>query len=280
MPDTPEDRSRPTPRPRPGSAPRPTPRPRVAGSRRDRDDAESPARAVPQPRPRSGSRPGRPATTRSTGEVPAKQAPAKAAGATTTKAAARRSARAVVVEEAPARGRGRALVVTLAVLCLLAAGGGGFLLWERLHPPYVTSSVFSATRAAAQALYGYDYKDSKGSVKRKLAVLTGDLRDQYQKDLSQGGIIDSAEQVSATTRLDVLDVGLQQINDAQDAATLVVFGNYVTKSVNSGSQAAPQGSACEVTAEGAQSCREIMRVHVVRVGGDWKIDEVTVLTGA
>jgi hypothetical protein len=283
MADSPEERPRPTPRPRPGTAARPTPRPRVAGSRRDRDDAEAVSRTVPQPRPRPGSRPARPATARSTGEVGSGPAPKKAAGATSTKAgatpSARRSSRAVVVEERPAR-RGRGLVITLAVLCLLAAGGGGFLLWQRLHPPTVSASVFSATRAAAEALYAYDYKDSKGSVQRKLAVLTGDLRDQYEKDLSQGGIIDSAEQVSATTRLDVIDLGLQQINDAQDAATLVVFGNYVTKSVNTGSQPAPEGSACQVTPDGAQSCREIMRVHVLRVDGAWKIDEVTVLTGA
>ena len=69
------------------------------------------------------------------------------------------------------------------------------------------------------------------------------------------------------------------MNDAQDAATLVVFGDYVTTSVTSGSQAPPPGSACEVTPEGAQSCRQILRVHVLRVDGDWKIDEVTVLTG-
>ena len=48
--------------------------------------------------------------------------------------------------------------------------------------------------------------------------------DQYEKDLGQGGIIDTYEQVSATTSYEVLDVGLQQVNDAQDTATLVVFG--------------------------------------------------------
>jgi hypothetical protein len=182
---------------------------------------------------------------------------------------------------APARHRrGPAPALALVVLCLPAAGGSGFLFCQRLHPPYVTASVFDATRSAVQALYAYDYKDSDGSVQRKLAVLTGDLRDQYQKDLSQGGIIDTAEQVSATTRLDVSDIGLQQIDDAQDAATLVVFGDYVTKSVNSGSQPAPAGSACQVTPEGAQSCRQIMRVHVIRLHGAWKIDQVTVLTGA
>jgi hypothetical protein len=285
MTETPEERPRPTPRPRPGTAARPTPRPRVAGSRRDRDEAESVSRAVPQPRPRPGTRPARPATDRPTGEATTapKKAPAKAAakpvkGAATS--SARRSSRAVAVQEAPARRRGLGLVITLAVLCVLAAGAGGFLLWQRLDPPTVNASVFSATRSAAEALYAFDYKDPKGSLKNKLDVLTGDLRDQYQKDSNQGGIIDSAVQVSATTRLDVLDVGLQQINDAQDAATLVVFGNYVVKSVNSGSQAAPQGSACEVTADGAQSCRQVLRVHVLRVDGDWKIDEVTVLTGS
>ena len=55
-------------------------------------------------------------------------------------------------------------------------------------------------------------------------MLTGDLRDQYENDLTQGGIIDTYEQVSATTSYEVLDVGLQQVNEAQDTATLVVFG--------------------------------------------------------
>jgi hypothetical protein len=284
MTETPDERPRPTPRPRPGTAPRPTPRPRVAGSRRDRDEAESVPRAVP-PRPRPGARPARPASARPPGERTT--APEKASKTASKKAAkgaaassARRSSRAVAVQDAPARRRGFGLVITLAVLCVLAAGAGGFLLWQRLDPPTVNASVFSATRSAAEALYAFDYKDPKNSLKRKLDVLTGDLRDQYQKDSNQGGIIDSAVQVSATTRLDVLDVGLQQINDAQDAATLVVFGNYVVKSVNSGSQAAPQGSACQVTADGAQSCRQILRVHVLRVDSDWKIDEVTVLTGS
>ncbi|NYJ04818.1 hypothetical protein [Petropleomorpha daqingensis] len=293
MPETPDERPRPTPRPRPGAAARPSPRPRVAGSRRDRDDADPTTRTVPQPR--TGARPARPAAARSTGEVVAtpkktstttaakagaKAAAAKPSGRAAATSSARRSTRAVAVQEAPARRRGSGLVITLAVLCVLVAGAGGFLLWQRLHPPTVNAAVFSATRSAAQALYAFDYKDPKGSLQRKVDVLTGDLRDQYQKDSKQGGIVDSAVQVSATTHLDVLDIGLQQINDAQDAATLVVFGNYVVKSVNSGSQAAPQGSSCSVTPDGAQSCRQVMRVHVIRVDGDWKIDEVTVLTGA
>ena len=170
------------------------------------------------------------------------------------------------------------LALTLAVLCLLAAAGGGWLLWQRTHPRYVDSAVFDATRAGVQAVYAYDYKDSDGSVQRKLDVLTGELHDQYKTDLSQGGIIETYKQVSATTSYDVLDVGLQQINTAQDDATLVVFGQYVVKSVNSGTQGAPQGSECTVTPEGAQSCTQTVRVHVVKAGGGWKISELTLLT--
>ena len=81
--------------------------------------------------------------------------------------------------------------------------------------------------------------DAKPS--RKLAVLTGDLREQYEAELSQGGILDTYEQVSATTSYEVLDVGVQQVNEAQDTATVVVFGRYLTKSVTSGNGQAPEG---------------------------------------
>ncbi|MGY1619081.1 hypothetical protein ACI797_20250 [Geodermatophilus sp. SYSU D00691] len=278
-----EDRPRPSPRPRPGAAARPSPRPRVAGSRRDREEpdtaAERTARAVPAPRPR----PGRTAST-----APAKgpataavEAAARPASRTGAKPAARRSARPTAVVDRPApRRRGRGLALTLAVLCLLAAAAAGFLFWQRSEPAYVDPGVFAATRENVEALYAYDYRDSDGSVEAKLAVLTGDLRDQYEQDLSQGGIIDTYEQVSATTSYEVLDVGLQQIDDAQDSATLVVFGRYVVESVNSGEQAAPEGSECEVTADGAQACTQTVRVHVVRADGDWKIDELTLLTTA
>ena len=66
------------------------------------------------------------------------------------------------------------------------AAGGGLLLWQRLNPSYVDPSIFSPARSEVQALYAYDYKDSDGSVQRKLDVLTGDLRDQYKKDLRPG----------------------------------------------------------------------------------------------
>jgi hypothetical protein len=84
--------------------------------------------------------------------------------------------------------------------------------------------------------------------------------------------------VSATTRYEVLDVGLQQVNEAQDTATAVVFGQYVVESVNSGTQEAPEGSECQVTPGGAQSCTQTVRVTLVDVDGEWKISELTLLT--
>jgi hypothetical protein len=172
-----------------------------------------------------------------------------------------------------------AVVAVLAVLCLLAAAGTGVLLWQRLHPSSVDPTVFTAARSEVQALYAFDYKDANGSIARKLDVLTGSLRDEYKKDL-QGAVIDTYKQVSATTSYSVLDVGLQQINDAQNAATLVVFGQYVVKSVNTASQKAPTGSECQATADGGQSCTQTLKLDLVKVSKAWKIKGVTVITSS
>jgi hypothetical protein len=266
MTDAADDRPRPTPRPRPGAV-RPSPRPRVAGSRRDRDEAaDGPVRttpAAPAPRTAPGGTP-----TASTGTAEAYPRPSSR----------RTAARAAAPAATDARRRVPALVLVLALLCVLAAAGAGWLLWQRLNPNHVDPSIFAATRSGIEAVYAYDYQDSEGSVQGKLDVLTGDLREEYERDLSDGGIIDTYEQVSATTRYEVLDVGLQQVNEAQDTATLVVFGQYVVESVNSGTQPAPEGSECQVTPGGAQSCTQTVRVTVVDVDGDWKISELTLLT--
>lgn len=255
MTETPDDRPRPTPRsrPAPGARPaagaRPSPRPRVAGSRRDRDDADRPA-ATPA-------------------------APAAAPdGVTGRRSGPRRTAE----HTAPARRRFPALVALLTVLCLAAAAGVAFLAWQRLDPRHVDDGIFAAARSSVEDLYAYDYQDPDGSLDRKLAVLTGELRETYETELAQGGILDTYEQVSATTSYEVLDVGLQQVNDAQDTATVVVFGRYLTKSVTSGNGAAPPGSECEVTPDGAQSCVQTIQVGMVQVDGEWKISELTQLT--
>ena len=267
----PDERSRPTPRPRPGTAPRPSPRPRVAGSRRDRDERDADV-VAPTPASAPDVVPAaRPASRRSAA------APAVHDDAPTAR---RRTSRAAARPAAPARTGRRvgSLALVLALLCVVAAAGAGFLFWQRLNPSHVDTSVLAATRSGVEALYAYDYRDSEGSVESKLAVLTGELREQYETDLSQGGILDTYEQVSATTSYEVADVGLQQINEAQDTATLVVFGNYVVKSATTGQEPAPQGSECEVSPDGAQSCTQTVQVGVVKVDGEWKINELTLLT--
>jgi hypothetical protein len=259
----PGPRPRPTPGVRPAPAPRPSPRPRVAGSRRERDDDEQPARpALPEP-VRAASRPA--------GRDAGADTPAR--GAT-----ARRAAPAGEGTAAPARRRGRLTALVLAVACVLGAAGGGWLLEQRLHPSYVDPTVFSAARSEVEALYAFDYTDTEGSVQRKLDVLTGDLKESYRQDLSTGGIIDTYKQVSATTSYDVAEVGLQQVNTAQDQATVVVFGRYVVKSVNSGTQQAPSGSECTVTDDGAQACTQTVQVTLTQVHGAWKISALTLLT--
>ena len=64
------------------------------------------------------------------------------------------------------------------------------------------------------------------------------------------------------------------------AATLVVFGSYVVESATTGRESAPQGSECQVTPEGARSCVQTLQVRTVRIDGEWKIDELTVLTSS
>ncbi|WP_209306441.1 hypothetical protein, partial [Blastococcus sp. CT_GayMR19] len=211
----------------------------------------------------------------------ARPAPARSAAGRDAAGRDAAGSRAKVSAGAPSARTGRrvsALALVLALLCVLAAAGAGLLLWQRLNPSHVDTSVLTATRSGVQALYAYDYRDSEGSVDRKLDVLTGELREQYETDLAQGGILDTYEQVSATTSYEVVDVGLQRINDAQDTATLVVFGRYVVQSATTGQEPAPEGSECEVSPEGAQSCTQTVQVGVIQVDGEWKINELTLLT--
>ena len=277
--DAPEGRSpqegpRPTPRPRSGGAPRPSPRPRVAGSRRDRDESSEGSARTARPSPAPLTDPG-PAEPRGEDDGGIRSTARPRAG--------RAASAASPAAPTPHGGTSRrlrlsALAVVLALACALAAAGAGVLLYQRLNPSSVDGSIFAAARSGIEAVYAYDYEDSEGSVQGKLDALTGDLREEYERDLTEGGIIDTYEQVSATTRYEVLDVGLQQVNEAQDTATVVVFGQYVVESVNSGNQPAPEGSECQVTPGGAQSCTQTVRATVVDVDGEWKISELTLLT--
>jgi len=260
MSDIPEDRSS-------DDRPRPSPFPRGDERRTTEIQADS-HDALPSP---WGKRRGRDGAQRAAGAVVPDVAPS---GARPRRDGPRVAGPTAVI----GRRIGPSLVPVLALLCVLTAVGAGWLLWQRLNPAYVDSGIFAAARNGIEAVYAYDYRNSEASVQGKLDALTGDLRDRYERDLTAGGIIDTYEQVSATTRYEVLDVGLQRVDGAQDTATLVVFGQYVVESVNSGSQPAPAGSECRVTPGGAQSCTQTVQVTVVDVDGDWKISELTLLT--
>ena len=66
----------------------------------------------------------------------------------------------------------------------------------------------------------------------------------------------------------------------QDAATVIVFGQYAVRSVDIGTQPAPQGSECTVTTDGAQWCTQTVQVHGVMVKGGWEIDDLTLETAS
>ncbi|SEO67149.1 hypothetical protein [Trujillonella endophytica] len=267
MSDGPDERPRPTPRPRASAAPRPSPRPRVAGSRRERDEATAgegtrPARPSPRPRSTAGAEP--PAT-------PIEKArPGRGSRSDREPRRAR--------DHRAARARGRVPVVAvLSVLCVLAAGAAALLWWRGPDRTHVDPDLFTAAQENVEAVYRYDYRDSAGSVAGQLDVLTGDLRSRYEAE-AEGALIDTYEQVSATIRYDVRDVAVQQVDDDQQEATLVVFGQLVAKSVNSGTQPAPEGSECVVTPEGEQSCVRTVQIRMVRADDEWRISELTVLT--
>ena len=73
-------------------------------------------------------------------------------------------------------------------------------------------------------------------------------------------------------------MGLKRISEAQDSATVLVFGSYVIESVTSGEQEAPEGSGCMVTPQGAQSCIQTLRLELEKVEGEWKIGDYAILT--
>lgn len=248
MSENPENRPRPTPRTRGSGQVRPSPRPRVAGSRREREEGVPAAGATS-----AATQPAAPA------EASARRVRGASTGTTDTPR-----------RETPV------LALVLALLCLIAAAGSGLLLWQRLNPSSVNTEVFTAARTGVEALYFYDYEDSEGSIERKLDATTGALREQ-QEQTWQGAIVDQYEQASAKGRYEVTDVALQQVNDAQYTATLVVFGQLVVESATTGSQPAPEGSECQAT-EGTSTCIYTLRVTVADTDGGWKLSDAVVLS--
>ena len=281
MSETPEDRPRPTPRPRPGAAgARPTSRPRVAGSRRDRD-ADAPAPRHHGRRPHrhdvAGRRVGRLRRRAAGGDRRRDPPPAGAAPA------ARRSRpprpwppRPAASGAAAARPRpGGAVRAGRRRRWAAAAPAAG--------PPSVRALVFTAARTGVQDLYAYSTTRTPGkSIHRKLAVLTGAaarpvpgaaVAGRHRRHLP-AGLRD--DQLRRRGRL-----GLVQVNDFQDAASVVVLLLVQRPRRNgySGTQAAPQGSECTVTSDAGRSPARIpSSCTQAKVDGRWKIDDLSLKT--
>lgn len=170
------------------------------------------------------------------------------------------------------------MVVVLSVLTLFAAAALAALVVERATtPPRVDPTLLPAAEAAYEAMYTFDYTDPAGSVEATLSVLTGELRDRFEADLD-AQLVPSYLEVSATTRVDNIVVGLQDINEPQTEAVVVAYGTFVVKSVDSGQQAAPEGSECAVTPDGADACAQTLRLDLVKDDGSWLVSAVTTLT--
>lgn len=112
-----------------------------------------------------------------------------------------------------------------------------------------------------------------------LDVLTGELRDQFETDLD-AQVVPSYLEVSATTRVDNITVGLQSINDEQTEAVVVAYGMFVVKSVVSGQQGSPEGSECAVTPQGEDACVQTLQLNLDKVDGTWLVNAVTTITTA
>ncbi len=168
--------------------------------------------------------------------------------------------------------------IVLSVLTVLAAAAVTFLVVERATtPPLVDPELLPAAKDAYAAMYSFDYTDPDGSVENSLAVLTGDLRERFEDDLN-GQVVESYLEVSATTRVDNITVGLQNINAEQTEAVVIAYGTFVVKSVNSGQEPAPEGSECAVTNDGADACVQTLQLNLELVDGTWLVSNVTTLT--
>jgi len=169
-------------------------------------------------------------------------------------------------------------LVVLSVLTVLAAAAVTLLIVERATtPPHLDPELLPAAKDAYAAMYSFDYTDPDGSVANSLDVLTGELRARFEQDLN-GQVVESYLEVSATTRVDNITVGLQSINDQQTEAVVVAYGTFVVKSVNSGQQDSPEGSECAVTNDGADACVQTLQLNLELVDGTWLVSNVTTLT--
>jgi Mce-associated membrane protein len=162
-----------------------------------------------------------------------------------------------VVEPRPSRRRPTPLVlaVSLAVVFAVAAAGMAVLLAGRGG-----DDGDDALRAAAgrfgEALVTYDYHDPQAHREAVLDFATGSFREEYQAAFDQGlgKIITEVQAVSTGY---VKDVYLSAVDEERAQAIVVVDIEH-------------EGTS------GPSTLYDVyFRLTLVRVGGEWKVDQVT-----
>ncbi|MDQ3054360.1 MAG: hypothetical protein M3R66_11255 [Actinomycetota bacterium] len=254
---------------KPTARPRTHPRTRVAGPRQPTPRKPAPRKAAAKQAAAKQAAP--------------KQAqPPKAASVTVT-ASADPGIRAVTLASTARRRQQRPghqpevnlVLAVLTVLTLLAAAAVTVLVVQRVNtPPQVDAELLPAAADAYSGIVGFDNTASGSSRQDLFAVVTRDLRAQMQADLA-AQVVPSYLEVSATSRVEDVTVGLQSVHDDQSGAVVIGYGTFVAgsavpesvvpesvvpasvvpesplpESAVPGQQGTPEASECAVIADG------------------------------
>lgn len=162
-------------------------------------------------------------------------------------------------DAAPARGPGFVVACSLAVLFALAAVALGLLLLVQDGEGEDLSDLRQAAGRFGEALVTYDFHDPEAHRDAVLDLATGSFRQDYE-DAFDRGLGQIITQVQAVARGSVNDVFLTSVDDEQ-AQAIVSLDIEVT------------GTSGERTL-----LDQYVLLTLVRVAGEWKVDQVTDLS--
>jgi len=131
----------------------------------------------------------------------------------------------------PAGPGGRRGVVLLAVLAVLATGAAGGFAWKHHQTQARDAAVrqaVSASTAAAQAIFSYDYRSFDSSVANGKAFVTGDFATEYAQ--TTAALKQAAVAEQAVVRAEVSAAGV--ITATAGRVELLLYLNQYRRNVN------------------------------------------------
>lgn len=161
---------------------------------------------------------------------------------------------------AAARRRGRARVVATSVLAFLAVGLAAvlaLLVRDVVRRDALADARAEALGAARQEVVNFialDYRTINTQAKRILADSTGSFAQQFRQQ--QAAVVRGLKANRVTSEATIRDAAVATATPTE-AAVLVAVDNTVTST------------------QGRSQRRYRLRVHMVLVGGSWKIENVT-----